>query len=161
VSEDKKFTIWIDNDGCPRNVRDVVFSAASRTKIPTFVVANTFFKVPDPSFMKAIVVHGDFNAADNYIADNCLAGDLVITADIPLADRVVAKSAIALGHRGTIYTKENIREILAMRNLREELRSAGTISGGPPTMNVFDLKAFCDVFDRTLTRMKRGLPIKA
>ena len=148
--------IWIDNDGCPRTVRDTVFKTALRLKIEVNVVANSYIKVPVSTLIKTYCVPKSFDAADNYIADRVKSGDLVVTSDIPLASRVVANGAIALSSRGDIFDPSNVGERLAMRNLMQELRSGGEIRGGPPSLNDKDQKKFADAFDRLVTKLNRA-----
>jgi uncharacterized protein len=145
--------LWVDNDGCPRLVVEIAFKAAERRRFPVTVVANRYSKVPPGGLVKMVVVSGAFDAADNHIADNCAAGDLVITGDVPLAARVVAKGATALNPRGEIYDASSIQERLAMRNLMQELRSGGEIQGGPAPLGEGDKKRFADAFDRLVTKL--------
>ena len=146
--------VWIDNDGCPRDVREVVFKAAAKRNFPVTVVGNAFTKVPAGIAM--IVVSQDFDAADNHVAEECGAGDLVITADVPLADRVVEKGALAVSPRGLIFNPENIAEKLATRNLMAELRSGGEIFGGPTSYDGKAKEKFANSFDRLVTKMLAG-----
>ena len=143
--------VWIDNDGCPREVREMIFKAAAKRRFPVTVVGNAYTKVPTGITM--IVVSQDFDAADNHVAEECGAGDLVITADVPLADRVVGKGAVALSPRGLIFDRENIAEKLATRNLMAELRSGGEIFGGPSTYDGKAKEKFANSFDRLVTKM--------
>ena len=146
--------IWIDNDGCPGMVRDLVCRAAVRTKRPLLIVGNTWSRVPESEWIQLIVAAGGFDAVDDHIVDGVGGGDLVITADIPLASRVVQKQAQALSPRGEIYDVQSIAERLAMRNLMAELRSAGEVRGGHGMLNKSDHKKFADAFDRLLAKMK-------
>ncbi len=145
--------IWLDNDGCPQIVRDIVFKAALKRKVAVAVVANRYMHVPPGGMIQMIAVSGAFDATDNHIAENAVPGDLVITADIPLASRIVEKGCMGLNPRGEIYTEANIRERLAMRNLMQELRSGGEIQGGPAPLGDLDKKRFADSFDRVLTSL--------
>ncbi|MBM4251821.1 MAG: YaiI/YqxD family protein [Deltaproteobacteria bacterium] len=145
--------IWLDNDGCPQIVRDIVFKASQKRRIAVAVVANRYMHVPAGGIIQMIAVSGAFDAADNYIAENAVADDLVITADIPLASRIVEKGCMGLNPRGEIYTEANIRERLAMRNLMQELRSGGEIQGGPAPLGDLDKKRFADAFDRVVTSL--------
>ena len=145
--------IWLDNDGCPQIVRDIVFRAAQRRQVPVAVVANRYMHIPAGGLIQMIPVSGAFDAADNYIADHAMPGDLVITADIPLASRIVQKGCLGLNPRGEVYTEANIQERLALRNLMQELRSGGEIQGGPPPLGDLDKKRFADSFDRVLTSL--------
>jgi uncharacterized protein YaiI (UPF0178 family) len=146
--------IWIDNDGCPGVVRDLVCRAAVRTRQSLVIVGNTWQRVPDSEWIQIVIATGGFDAVDDRIVDGVEAGDLVITADIPLAARVVQKLAQALSPRGEIYDAASVADRLAMRNLMAELRSAGEVRGGHGTLNKNDHKKFADAFDRLLAKMK-------
>ena len=143
-------TIWVDADACPNVVKEILFRAAQRTKIPLILVANQPIRTPPSPYIKSIQVSAGFDVADNHIAQSVSPGDLVITADIPLAADVVEKEAIALNPRGEKYTKENIKQRLTMRNFMEEMRSTGQVSGGPPPLNQQDRQAFANSLDRYL-----------
>jgi uncharacterized protein YaiI (UPF0178 family) len=146
----KIMRIFIDADACPRVIKEILCRAAIRTQTPLILVANHVVQIPKSSFIRLITVAGGFDVADKKIAEEVAANDLVITADIPLADIVVSKSAIALNPRGTLYTAENIKHKLAMRNLMEHLRDNQLISGGPPTLNKTDHQALARQLDRIL-----------
>ena len=151
--ETTKPAIWIDNDGCPRMVRDMVYHGAKIRGFKVYVVANRYpGAVPGP-WVVPVVVSSGFDAADHYIAERVGPKDLVVTSDIPLAGRVVEKGAVVLSTRGDILDKTNIGERLAIRNLMQELRSAGDITGGPQPLGNQDKKRFADALDRILTRM--------
>lgn len=144
--------IWIDADACPKIIKEVLYRAANRTKICLILVANQPLTTPPSIYIKKIQVAAGFDVADNYIAQNVEPGDLVITADIPLANSVIENHGYALNPRGELYTKSNIKERLSMRNLREDLRSSGMISGGgPASLNKKDLQTFANALDRFLT----------
>ncbi len=145
--------VWIDDDGCPRMVRDLVYTQALKRKIPLTVVANSYRQLPPHPLVTMKVVSSGFDAADDLIAEESLAGDLVITSDIPLAARLVQKGVFALTSRGDLLDQKNIDERLAIRNLMQELRSGGTIAGGPPPLNQQDKKRFADALDRMLTKL--------
>lgn len=147
--------IWLDNDGCPRLVRELVFKAGAKRQIKTTVVGNSYMHVPPGGSVEMVVVSGSFDAADDHIATECTAGDLVITADVPLAARVIAKGATALNPRGEVFDQASIGEKLAIRNLAQELRSGGDLYGGPPPLGEADKKRFADAFDRLLTSLSR------
>lgn len=140
--------IWVDADACPNVVKEILFRAAQRTKIMLTLVANQPISTPPSPYIKSIQVASGFDVADNYIAQEVAVGDLVITADIPLAAEVVEKDAIALNPRGEKYTKENIKQRLTMRNFMEEMRGAGQATGGPPPLNQQDRQAFANALDR-------------
>ena len=146
--------IWVDADACPVAIKDILFRAAERTQSPLTLVANQFLRTPPSSRVRMIQVPGGFDEADKYIAAHVQAGDLVITADIPLAADVVAKNAHALSPRGELYGKENIRELLDMRNFMDTLRSTGVETGGPAAFGSADRQAFANQLDRLLLRRR-------
>ena len=150
--------IWIDADACPGPIKDILFRAAERKRVESILVANRCLKIPRSPFIKALQVKAGFNGADARIIDSLEPGDLVITADIPLAAEVVAASATALNPRGTLYTEDTIQEHLARRNFMDEMRSAGAITGGPSALSKVDLQAFANQLDRFLTRYATGAP---
>lgn len=144
--------IWVDADACPNVIKEILFRAADRCEIETTLVANQALKIPPSRYIKTIQVPAGFDVADNRIVDTVVPGDLVVTADIPLAAAVVEKGAIALNPRGEMYTEENIRERLAMRNLMDELRTTGEISGGPAAFGKMDRQNFANQLDRLLAK---------
>jgi len=144
--------ILVDADACPVVIKEILFRAAERTKITTTLVANQFLRTPASPFIKMMTVPGGFDVADAKIVEECEAGDLVITADIPLAAFVVAKGAHALNPRGELYTEANIKERLAMRNLMEELRGNGVDISGPATFHHGDRQAFAAALDSFLAK---------
>jgi uncharacterized protein YaiI (UPF0178 family) len=144
--------IWVDADACPKAVKEILFRAAKRGRVPLILVANQPLRAPSSPFIKAIHVPSGFDAADNTIARQLQPGDLVITADIPLAAEVIERGGHALDPRGGFYTKDNIRERLAVRNLMQELRSGGVDVGGPATFTRSDRHAFANQLDRFLTK---------
>ena len=150
--------IWIDADACPGPIKEILFRAADRMRVESVLVANHCLKVPRSPFIKTVQVKPGFNVADARIIDDVEPGDLVITADIPLAAEVVAASATALNPRGTLYTEESIQEHLARRNFMDEMRSAGAITGGPPALSKVHLQAFANQLDRYLTRYATVTP---
>ena len=147
--------IWIDADACPAVVKEIVFRAAERLEIPTILVANRLLRTPPSRFIRAIQVASGFDVADAHIVDQLTAGDLVITADVPLAAAVLERQAHALNPRGEMYTAANIAERLSMRNFLEELRSSGVQTGGPAAFSQADRQAFGGALDRFLARLKR------
>lgn len=149
-------TIWVDADACPNMIRDVLFRAAQRTGTPMVLVANQPVRTPPGRLIRSIQVPGGFDEADDYIADEVAAGDLVITADIPLAARTIEAGATALNPRGELYTLDNISQRLTMRNFMEEMRGAGLVHGGPPPMNERDRQTFANALDRWLTAQQRS-----
>jgi uncharacterized protein YaiI (UPF0178 family) len=144
--------IWVDADACPVVVKDILFRAAERTKRHLTLVANQYLRVPASPLIRMIQVPGGFDEADKYIAAHVATGDLVITADIPLAAEIVAKGAHALSPRGELYGKENIRELLDLRNFMDTLRGTGVDTGGPAAFSQADRQAFANRLDRLLAR---------
>ncbi len=144
--------IWVDADACPRVIKDILFRAAERLKIMLTLVANQPMKTPPSLYIKSIHVAAGFDVADDEIVGFVQAGDLVITADIPLAAGVIGKGGHALNPRGELYTEENIHDRLSMRNLMDELRCGGEITGGPSSFSQKDRQAFANSLDRFLTR---------
>ncbi|TVO76822.1 YaiI/YqxD family protein [Sedimenticola selenatireducens] len=144
--------IWVDADACPNVIKEILFRVAERLSLPVILVANQPIKTPASSFIRSIQVPAGFDVADNEIIRQAVAGDLVITADIPLASGAIEKGAYALNPRGEMYTRENIRERLSMRNFMEELRSSGVNTGGPPTLDKRDRQAFANQLDRFLAK---------
>jgi len=153
--------IWIDNDGCPRIVRDIVYKNAARCKVAVRVVGNSFMHVPPGGGVQMIKVDGGFDKADDYIAENVGRGDLVITADVPLAARVVEKGAIGLSNRGEVFDSRNIADKLSTRNLMQELRSGGTVSGGPPPFGDAEKRNFANALDRLVSKLVAAAPAAA
>lgn len=147
--------IWIDADACPNVIKDILFRAAERTRITTTLVANQSIRTPPSPYIRAIRVSGGFDVADNHIVAALQPGDLVITADIPLADAVIAKNGHALNPRGEFYTPENIKQRLAMRDFMEQLRSSGVQTTGPAPFTTADQRAFANQLDRFLTQRGR------
>lgn len=144
--------IWIDADACPAPVKIIVFRASQRVSVAVTLVANQRLQTPPSPLITAVQVSQGFDEADDYIVRQATTSDLVITADIPLAARLVERGVPALNPRGELYTQDNVRERLALRNLKEELRSAGTLTGGPPPYNDRDKQAFANGLDRWLAR---------
>jgi len=144
--------IWVDADACPVVIKEILFRAAERTRITTTLVANKLLRVPPSPYIKALQVPAGFDVADNKIVQELAAGDLVITADIPLAAQVIAKGAHALNPRGEFYSSANINERLAMRNFMEELRGSGVDISGPSTFSQADRQAFAAELDRFLAK---------
>ena len=151
------FTLWVDADAAPREVKEIVFRAAERLRIPLVLVANS--RVPLPpghATASAVWVAGGPDVADRHIADNAAEGDLAITADIPLAAILVAKRVVVIDPRGTEYTAENVGERLTVRDFMEGLRGAGVETGGPKGYGPREKQAFAGALDRALTRALRG-----
>ena len=150
-----KLRIWVDADACPAVVKELLFRAAIRTKTMLTLVANQGLAAPRSEFISTLLVPAGMNVADRKIIELVQPGDLVITADIPLAAEVVAKDALALDPRGELYTGSNVGQRLAMRNLLDELRGGGHVGGGPPNFSPKDLKAFANQLDRWLAKNKK------
>ena len=144
--------IWVDADACPRVIKDILFRAAERTQTRMTLVANQLISTPPTSLINAIRVPAGFDVADNYIVQKLTAGDLVITADIPLAAEVVENKGIALNPRGELYTRENIRQLLSMRDFMDTLRSSGVETGGPKSFNEQDRRVFANKLDSLLAK---------
>jgi len=146
--------IWVDADACPGEVKELLYRAANRTKTKVTLVANQPMRTPRSEFIDSLVVPAGMNVADQRIVELVNAGDLVITADIPLAAEVVANGGQALNPRGELYTDANVGKRLADRNLLDELRGGGEITGGPANFNAKDRQAFANQLDRWLTASK-------
>ena len=144
--------IWVDADACPNAIKEVIFRAAERRQVTTTLVANQHIRTPPSSVIRSVQVEQGFDVADNAIVDYLAAGDLVITADVPLAAEVVTKGAVALNPRGTTYTQENVRDHLQRRDMMDELRTLGPLSGGPKTLGKQDVQRFANALDRYLTK---------
>ena len=144
--------IWVDADACPGVIKEILFRAAERAKIETTLVANQLLRVPPSPYIRALQVPAGFDVADNRIAQEVQPGDLVITADIPLAAQVIERDGFALNPRGEFYTRDNIRERLTMRNFMEELRGSGVDISGPSSFSQSDRQAFAAQLDRFLSR---------
>ena len=144
--------IWVDADACPLVIKQILYRAAERSQVQTTLVANKPLAVPRSKFVRAIQVGRGFDVADNEISRRVAAGDLVVTADIPLAADVIARGAQALNPRGELYSADNIRERLAMRDLLEKLRETGVQTEGPAPLGQADRKRFADSLDRLLAK---------
>lgn len=145
--------IWIDADACPGEIKTFIFRTARRRNLAVCVVANRHLYVPPSPLITFIRVAPGPDEADRYIAQHVAPHDLVITADIPLAAAVVDQQAVAIDPRGDIYTEENVKERLAVRNLMQQLRSDGVIQGGPAQLRATDVQKFAEALDRTLTKL--------
>lgn len=147
--------IWVDADACPAVIKDILYRAAERTGVATTLVANRPLRIPPSPHLSFLRVAAGLDVADNAIVKNLSAGDLVITADIPLAAKAIEKGAYALNPRGEFYSEENIRSRLSMRDFLDSLRSEGIETGGPPTLNQSDRQSFANKLDAFLTRHTR------
>ncbi len=144
--------IWVDADACPVAIKDILFKAAGRTGVKLTLVANHTMRVPASDYISFIQVPSGFDVADNEIVKRLATGDLVITADIPLAAEVIDKGAHAINPRGELYSANNIKARLTMRDFMDTLRSSGIDTGGPAALKKSDRKLFADQLDKLLTR---------
>jgi len=142
--------IWVDADACPKVIKEILFRAADRVGVRVTLVANQPIQVPRSPHVRSVQVAAGFDVADNYIVQQAQAGDLVITADIPLAAEVIAGGCLALNPRGELYTTENIRQRLNMRDFLDTLRGSGIDTGGPAALSQGDRMAFANQLDRFL-----------
>lgn len=148
--------IWVDADACPNAIKEILFRAAQRARVMLTLVANQLIRTPPSPHIRAIQVPAGFDVADDQIVRQIEAGDLVITADIPLAASVIARGGHALNPRGEFYTPDNIREYLSMRNFMDQLRNSGVETGGPSSFSQGDRTAFANQLDKFLA--KRAIP---
>jgi uncharacterized protein YaiI (UPF0178 family) len=144
--------IWVDADACPAVIKDILFRAANRTGTLVTLVANQPLQVPASEFIRSVQVSSGFDVADNEIVKRLAPGDLVITADIPLAAEVIGKGGFALNPRGELYTEDNVRARLNMRDFMDTLRASGINTGGPAAISQRDRQEFGNSLDRFLTR---------
>ncbi|MBM4442050.1 MAG: YaiI/YqxD family protein [Candidatus Rokubacteria bacterium] len=145
--------IWVDADACPQVIKEILFRAATRAKVETTLVSNMpLARTPTSAFIKTVRVAKGFDGADQRIVQEVAPGDLVVTADLPLAAEVVTRGATALDPRGELYTEDNVRERLAVRNLMQELRSGGELLGGPAPLTLNDRQRFANQLDAFLAR---------
>jgi uncharacterized protein YaiI (UPF0178 family) len=146
--------IWVDADACPAVIKDILFRAAERTGTPLVLVANQALRVPPSRYISALQVAAGFDVADNEIVRRVAPGDLVITADIPLAAEVIDKGGLALNPRGELYSANTIKGKLTMRDFMDTMRGSGIHTGGPPALNQADRQAFANQLDRWLAKRK-------
>jgi len=149
--------IWVDADACPVVIKEILFRAANRTEIPTIFVANSILQLPKSDYLSMLTVGAGFDVADNEIVEQMSAGDLVITSDIPLAADVIEKGGFALSTRGEMFSPDNIKARLSMRDYMDELRQSGVHSGGQAAFNHTDRQAFANKLDQLLTKYTKGL----
>ena len=142
--------LYIDADALPNILKPILLRAIDKQKIKTFVVSNKKVSIGNSSFVEYIVVNAGADEADNHIVELLKEGDLVITADIPLADRVISKKAHAIDHRGELYTTDNIKNYLAMRDLMQSIRDSGEVTKGPKPFGVKDAQNFANQFNKFL-----------
>jgi hypothetical protein len=148
--------IWVDADACPVVIKDILYRAATRAEIPVTLVANQYLSVPKSPFINFLQVQQGFDVADDEIVRRCEAGDLIITADIPLAAEAIEKGAAALNPRGEMYSKENIRGRLNIRDFMDTMRASGIEGGGPPPLSQRDRQNFANHLDRWITAAKNA-----
>ncbi len=146
-----KLHIWVDADACPKVIKEILFRVAERVQVKVILVANQPMATPPSKFVSSIQVGQGFDVADNEIVKRAQPGDLVISADIPLAADAIEKGAQVLDPRGEMYTAENIKQRLSMRNFMDELRGSGVDTGGPASMSAGDRQQFANQLDRLLT----------
>ena len=144
--------IWVDADACPKVIKEILFRAADRVRVSLVLVANQPLQVPGSPHIRSIQVAAGFDVVDNHIVQQAQAGDLVITADIPLAAEVIARGCLALNPRGELYSEDNIRQRLNMRDFMDTLRSSGVDTGGPASLSQSDRRAFANQLDRLLAK---------
>jgi uncharacterized protein YaiI (UPF0178 family) len=148
--------IWVDADACPAAIKDILYRAANRAQLPLTLIANQMLRVPPSPWIRALQVQSGFDVADQRIVQEAVAGDLVITADIPLAAQAIAKGATVLAPRGALLDAGNIQERLTMRNFMEGLRSGGVETGGPASFSAADRQAFANRLDGLLARRAKS-----
>ncbi|MYM59248.1 YaiI/YqxD family protein [Vibrio sp. OCN044] len=149
--------IWVDADACPVVIRDVLFRASERTGVEVTLVANQFIRTPASAKVTMLQVQPGFDVADNEIVKRCEQDDLVITSDIPLADEIITKGGHALSSRGELFTKENIKSRLNIRDFMETMRSSGVQTGGPAPLSQADRQQFANHLDKWLVQRQRSL----
>lgn len=148
--------IWVDADACPVAIKEILFRAAERTETKVTLVANQYINTPRSKFVSCVQVSKGFDVADNEIVIRSAKGDLVITSDIPLANEVISKGCLALSPRGELFTEENIKARLNIRDFMETMRSSGISTGGPSPLSSSDKQAFGNQLDRWLQNRKRN-----
>lgn len=151
-----KGTVWVDADASPRPIKDVLYRASDRRDLPVILVANSWMRVPGYAQVSFVQVASGPDIADDYIAEHAEAGDLVITSDIPLAARLVPKGVAVIQPHGRELDQDSIDEALSMRDFKESLRDAGTMTGGPPPFSPKHKQRFSNALDRWITRRERA-----
>lgn len=149
------FTLWIDADGAPAAVKEIVFKASTRLQVPVVVVANAWQQTPRTPRIRMVQVEHGLDVADEYIVQHLQEGDVVISSDVPLAAEAVARGAVVVDFRGELLDKDNVRQRLSVRDFMEELRAGGVMGGGPPPYDARARQAFANALDRLLTRKLR------
>lgn len=148
--------IWVDADACPKVIKEILFRVAERTKTSVTLIANQWVRIPASPFIFFVQVADGPDIADDEIVARCSPGDVIVTADIPLAARVVEKGALALDPRGKLYDKNNIKQILSMRDFMDSLRGSGIETGGPDSFSVREREIFANQLDQLMTRILSG-----
>ncbi len=148
-------TVFIDGDAFPNLLKPIIFRSIERLQLPSKVIANKKINIGISKYIEYIIVSQGADEADHHIVELCEAGDLVITADIPLADRIISKDAHAIDHRGELYSVDNIKQYLAMRNLMESIRESGEMTGGPKAFGQKDAHAFASQLNAFFTKYLR------
>lgn len=148
--------IWVDADACPNAIKQILFRAAERCRIRLVLVANTSVSYPGSQWIESIVVRQGFDVADQFIVRQSMAGDIVITADIPLAAELVEQKVVVVSPRGELFSTENIRQRLQMRDILEQVRDSGIRTGGPPPFSSRDRQNFANQLDRLLAGKSSG-----
>ena len=154
MQDKKQLKIWIDADACPVVIKEILFKAADRTQTEITLVANHAMHLPPSRYLSFIQVGAGFDVADNEIVKRINTGDLVITSDIPLADEVITKGGLALSPRGELFSKDNIKSKLSMRDFMDVIRSSGVQTGGPAPLSQADRQTFANHLDRWLNQTK-------
>ena len=144
--------IYVDADAFPKDLKEILYKAVERVKVPLVLVAGKVMRAPQSLYISSLTVPGGIDAADDKIAELTEPGDIVITADIPLADRVVSKGGLAINPRGELYTQDTIKERLTMRDFMDTLRSSGIDTGGPSALNSRDIQGFANQLDKFLAQ---------
>ena len=150
------FKIWVDADACPNLIKNVIFRLADNRQVDVVLVSNHYVKTPKSRFVSAKQVGKGFDEADNEIIALMSGGDLVVTGDLPLANDVIQKRGFAINPRGTVYDEENIKSHLSRRDLMEDLRDSGVVSGGPSALNKKNVQEFANAIDRLVTKLEKG-----
>ena len=148
--------IWVDADACPNLIKNVIFRLADNRQVDVVLVSNHYVKTPNSRFVSAKQVGKGFDEADNEIIALMSGGDLVVTGDLPLANDVIQKRGFAINPRGTVYDEENIKSHLSRRDLMEDLRDSGVVSGGPSALNKKNVQEFANAIDRLVTKLEKA-----
>lgn len=148
--------LWVDGDACPQAIKEIIIRAGTRLKIETVFVANKQLNVPQNEYFSFVLIQKGPDVADQYIVDHAVAGDVAITQDIPLAGQLVSRGVIVINPHGVQFTEANIGERLASRNLMQELRDSGLVTGGPKPFSDKDKRQFANSLDQILTRLLRS-----